>query len=261
MLGGIQPGRLQSIIRDATGGGAGDDGLLQRFQLAVWPDARSDWVNVDRWPDTNHRQAANAVFDRLHALPKPTGDAPAWRFSPKALAVFVEWRTAFESRIRGNDLHPAMVAHLAKYRKLIPALALIFALVDTPQKSAEGEPGMVQEKELLRALAWGEYLEAHAVRIYAAATMPETGAALALLKRIRAGEVAGEFTTRDLARKGWAQLNTPEALRKACTVLADYQWVRREVRRSGAKGGRPSEVWMVNPYATDADLQTTEGGP
>ena len=261
MLGGIQPGKLQNIIREATEGGAGDDGLLQRFQLAVWPDESKEWEYVDREPNLVEKEKARAVFNLFHAIPTPAGDAPAWRFSPQAQKHFVEWITENNKKTSSGDLHPAMEAHLGKYDKLIPALALIFALVDDPQGSSQGEPGTVGEGELLRALAWGEYLEAHAVRIYAAASIPETGGAEALLKRIRAGEVAGEFTTRDLARKGWAQLNTPEALRKACTVLADYQWVRREVRRSGAKGGRPSEVWMVNPYATDADLQTTEGGP
>ena len=28
----------------------GDDGLLQRFQLAVWPDVAGPWRKVDRWP-------------------------------------------------------------------------------------------------------------------------------------------------------------------------------------------------------------------
>jgi putative DNA primase/helicase len=34
-----------------------------------------------------------------------------------------------EKRLRG-DLHPALESHLAKYRKLVPALALICHLVD-----------------------------------------------------------------------------------------------------------------------------------
>ena len=43
-----------------------------------------------------------------------------------------------------------MVSHLSKYRKLIPALALIFALIDT----LDGD-GVVHERELARSLAWG----------------------------------------------------------------------------------------------------------
>jgi hypothetical protein len=36
-VGGIQPGPLERYLR-AVFAGRGDDGLLQRFQLAVWPD-------------------------------------------------------------------------------------------------------------------------------------------------------------------------------------------------------------------------------
>jgi hypothetical protein len=57
-------------------------------------------------------------------------------------------------------LHPAIVSHLAKYRKLIPALALIFALIDTPDNG-----GIVHETELVRALAMGDYLRSHANRL------------------------------------------------------------------------------------------------
>ena len=47
MLGGIQPGPLERYLR-AVFGGRGDDGLLQRFQLAVWPDGAGPWRHVDR---------------------------------------------------------------------------------------------------------------------------------------------------------------------------------------------------------------------
>ena len=38
ILGGIQPGLISDYIATAVRGGAGDDGLVQRFQLLVWPD-------------------------------------------------------------------------------------------------------------------------------------------------------------------------------------------------------------------------------
>ncbi len=48
MLGGIQPGKVQSYVRDAVSGGGGDDGLLQRFGLTVWPDVTREFVYVDK---------------------------------------------------------------------------------------------------------------------------------------------------------------------------------------------------------------------
>lgn len=43
MLGGIQPGRLRSYLVEALHDGPGNDGLIQRFQLLIWPDTDGDW--------------------------------------------------------------------------------------------------------------------------------------------------------------------------------------------------------------------------
>jgi hypothetical protein len=40
------------------------------------------------------------------------------------------WRTDLEARLRDSDEHPIMVAHLSKYRSLMPSLALIFHMCD-----------------------------------------------------------------------------------------------------------------------------------
>jgi putative DNA primase/helicase len=250
MLGGIQPGKIQNYVREAVAGGAGDDGLLQRFGLMVWPDVNREFVYVDRSPDIPAKQAACAVFERLNQL-QPADDSVAqvWRFSPAAQALFEEWLIPFETELRGEELHPALVSHLAKYRKLIPALALIFALVDTPDSA-----NLIHEHELLRALAWADYLRTHAERLYAAAVMPETGAAQQLLDKIKAGKLANSdgtsldaFTPRQVAVKHWTGLGAPEAVRKAANLLADYGWLEREVTLSGAAGGRPSERYLIHP--------------
>jgi putative DNA primase/helicase len=250
MLGGMQPGKVQSYVRDAVGGGAGDDGLLQRFGLAVWPDVRQEFVYVDRWPDTPAKQAAWAVFERLNAQQPAADDTPhEWRFTPAAQALFEEWLIPFETELRGDALHPALVSHLSKYRKLIPALALIFALVDTPDAG-----GQIGETELIRALAWGEYLRSHAERLYAAAVVPETSGAQTLLTKIKTGKLCDgdgvlleAFTPRLVAVKSWTGLGTPDLVRKAADLLADYGWLARETSPSGARGGRPSERYLIHP--------------
>jgi len=250
MIGGIQPGRIQEYVRGAVSGGSADDGLLQRFGLAVWPDVDGDFIHVDQWPDTPAKQTAWAVFERLAAL-QPASDAEPviWRFDDAAQALFVEWLVPFETEIRGDDLHPAMVSHLSKYRKLIPALALVFALIDTPDSG-----GVIHITELARALDWGDYLRSHAKRLYAAAVIPETTDAVTLLAKIKAGKLVDRdgvilesFTPRLVALKHWAGLTTPDAVRKAADVLADYDWLRRDVVQGGATGGRPSDRYAINP--------------
>lgn len=255
MIGGIQPGRIQGYVRDAVSGGSGDDGLLQRFGLIVWPDISTDFIHVDQWPDTQAKQTAWAVFERLAALQPASDTEPViWRFDDAAQALFVEWLVPFEIEIRGDDLHPAMVSHLSKYRKLIPALALLFALIDTPDSG-----GLIHERELMRALSFGDYLRTHANRLYAAAVTPETTDAATLLSRIKAGKLVDRdgvimdtFTPRDVAVKHWAGLATPDAVRKAADVLASYDYLKLDVVKSGASGGRPSDRYTVNPLTRGA---------
>ena len=252
MLGGIQPGRIQEYVRGAVAGGAADDGLLQRFGLAVWPDVTAEYVHVDQWPDTPARQAAWALFERLAELQPATDDDPVvWKFSREAQDLFVSWLVPLENELRDEFTHPAVVSHLSKYRKLIPALALVFALIDTPDAG-----GVIAEQELMRALAWGDYLRTHANRLYSAALTPETTGAATLLAKIRGGRLTDgdgvileRFSTRDVYRKGWAGLSTPELVRKAAELLAEFDWLRRDVVPSTDAGGRPGEVYSINPAA------------
>lgn len=245
VIGGAQPGRIAEYLRAAVRGTAGDDGLMQRFSLLVWPEHRGDWRDVDRWPDSESRARAFASFDRLDKLtPDGVGahrdqfDAlPYLRLSPGGLVAFREWRTELERRLHADELHPAMASHLSKYRKAIPALALIMHLTD-------GGTGPVSEAATIRALAWSEYLESHAVRAYASVTNSTASAARLILKRI--SELSGEFTARDVYRNQWSGLADREAVRDALDMLADYGQLLTEVHDTG---GRPSIVYRLNPRA------------
>jgi len=130
MLGGIQPGRLRSYLSDAVKDGPNNDGLVQRFQLLIWPDTPSGWRYVDRQPDAKAVEQAAQIFERLVGMDVeiPT---KFW-FAADAQELFVEWLGGLEKKIRGDELHPALAAHLAKYRSLMPSLALLFHLADAP---------------------------------------------------------------------------------------------------------------------------------
>ena len=71
-------------------------------------------------------------------------------------------------------MHPALESHLSKYRKLVPALALIGHLADKGV-------GPIDDTAVLRAVSFSEYLETHARRAYAAGAEAETSAAKAIL--------------------------------------------------------------------------------
>jgi hypothetical protein len=142
-----------------------------------------------------------------------------------------------------------MAAHLAKYRSLMPSLALLFELAD-----AEGLPaaGTVSLTHARQAAAWCEYLEVHARRIYGCVVSPGLHAARVLAEKIIKHKLPAEFSLRDVYRPQWSGLPGPEEARAALRVLEDYGWVRPAVVEGGP--GRPSEPWQTNPGIWEAKV-------
>lgn len=242
IIGGIQPGVLAEYVRQATSGGAGADGLLQRFGLMVYPDISPEWNEVDRYPDTEARDAVNKLVERLDMLSPESigaetdryGGVPFLRFDDAAQSLFSEWRRDLEMRLRSGEEHPAIVSHLSKFRKLIPSIALINHLC------SDGR-GPVSEEELLRSIAFGEYLESHARRIYSYATRPDIDAAKTLLKKLSAGKLPSPFKVREIYRAGWTGLETPAKAQGAITLLQEYGHLSaEEVDADKSIGGRPT---------------------
>jgi hypothetical protein len=125
---------------------------------------------------------------------------------------------------------------LAKYRSLIPSLALLTHLAD-------GGTGPVGEIPLVAAIAWSVYLEAHARRLYAMALDPALAAARELARHIRAGDIASPTTARDIYRHCWRLLDR-KGTDDALGYLADHGWVRAETVETG---GRKITVWHLHP--------------
>ena len=244
ILGGIQPAPLAEYLSDAINGNAGDDGLIQRFQLLVWPDLPARYREVDRWPNAEAKDKATAVFNRLdeidpEALGADTGDGdiPFLRFDPEAYEQFVQWRTGLEHRIREGREHPAFESAIAKHRSLVPSLALLFHLIDHP------EGGPVGLHSLTMALAWCDYLEEHARRLYAPALDPALHAARELDRHIQRGELPNPFRERDVYRKGWRSLDRKRT-REALEYLQD---LGRVVGLGSSNDGRPTTSWYIHP--------------
>jgi len=252
--GGIQPGRLRAYIAEALGDSRGADGLLQRFQILMWPDNVPPWDNVDRSPDIEARNLAFAIFEAIDSispqflgLETPENDGiPALRFDPEAQEFFDRWRDRLETRLRSSELQgrSAFESHLAKYRSLMPSLALLFHLIEVVARKVENHSRVALE-HARRAANWCGFLEAHAEKVYAVEG-PEN-AALLLADRIQEGKVKNGMTFREIYRHGWANLDTTEKLRNAIQVLEKHGWVRLQERLSGAGGGRPSPCLLINP--------------
>jgi hypothetical protein len=257
LMGGIQPGRLRSYLSDAIRDGPGNDGLMQRFQILVWPDIDPTWKYVDVSPDPILAAGTAGIFRSLISL---DSESPLrFRFSSQAQELFVEWIGDLEAKIRGADLHPALVAHLSKYRSLMPSLALLFELADLA--CYEGFDGLrpavphnvVSLEHARQAAEWCDYLESHARRVYSCVVSPQLRGARELAAHIKKKHVWNRedgfdwFTARDVYIKGWTCLDGPEAVRAAAAILEDAGWVRTARAETRAGGGRPSTRYEVNP--------------
>ena len=247
MLGGIQPGRLRSYLVDALEDGPSNDGLIQRFQLLVWPDTAPDWNYVDRAPDAASEQQAARVFRKLVEL---DSENPArLRFATDAQELFIEWLAELEGKIRGDELHPALISHLSKYRSLMPSLAVLFHLAEAAARGVDSDT--VSLRHAQQAAAWCDYLESHARRVYSCIVTPQLRAARELADKIKHRKVGtdGFFSCRDVYLKGWSGLDSPEAVKQAAEVLQDAGWVRDVCGESSDPlgRGRPSNRYEVNP--------------
>ncbi len=170
------------------------------------------------------------------------------RFSDDAQEVFIEWLTDLQlNKLANEDDHPVIIEHLAKYRSLMPSLALIFHLIEAADK--EVEPGPVSQHAAVMAAAWCEYLETHSRRIYSLAIDAGQAGAVRLAKKIKDGNIEQEFTRPDIVRKKWAMLTKKEDVQAAIDYLVDLSWLReKKIQEPANKTGRPAAtVYEINP--------------
>jgi hypothetical protein len=245
VFGGFQPDRIRDYVQFAQRGSSKNDGLLQRFQLLVWPDPVRNAKFVDRVPNkaaisSYHQAVLNLSTLDTRTLPGarrlPNG-SQLFHFSSTGQQLFNAWYVQNEKQLTDGGLDPARQSHFAKYRSLIPALALLFHLL-------EGHSDSVCEDCVTRAIAFSEYLKKHANRIYASVSGHDHASTRVLAKRLLDGQLSEGFTCRTLVLKGWAGLATKEQAQEAIDALVEYDWLVETEFRSG---GRPSVKYTLHP--------------
>jgi hypothetical protein len=246
LLANIQPSRLRNYLCQVFKEGPKDDGLFPRFQILVWPDTSGQWRSVDRPPNNLALAMAEKIYSRLANL--SADDPIRLRFNPDAQELFFDWLGELERKVRDpNALQPPMVAHLAKFRGLMPKLAGLFALADRVADDQElNERVIISLDHARQAAAFCQYLESHARRVYSCVVSPEIRAARELARHVERGDLPEVFTTRIVYFKGWSGLDNPEAARSALTILEDAGWLRRNGPEPSSIG-RPCESWTISP--------------
>ncbi len=241
VFGGFQPDKIKQYVSMAQSGSSQNDGLLQRFQLLVWPDLTEDFVLVDRAPDRTALAAMNSAMLGLRTV----GDgrkankhgSRLFRFAPDAQSTFNKWYVRNEQLLRNDHLGASEQSHFAKYRSLLPGLALLFHLL-------EGHEGDVCEQCFVGAFNYAHYLKSHAQRIYGAVHGIDGAGTEALAARLKKGSLPSGFTARAVYTKGWRSLSDKHMVSQAVDQLLELGWLRE---RSVDTGGRRTIEYDINP--------------
>jgi hypothetical protein len=124
-------------------------------------------------------------------------------------------------------------------------LALIFSIADNPEKYAD----RVGKTSLLKACAWGEYLESHAMRLYGLATHAGNDNALLIAKRIN--KLCVPFTRRDIQRKCWVGLKDITTIQNALDALVNKGYLKEE-HEAPTKGRPAATIYTPNPALSES---------
>lgn len=123
LLGTIQPKILKPYVqKDAQGV---NDGLMQRFQLAVYPDASNEDDSDDREQDKAEIERVYSIFETLSemdfvecgAITNSHVKQPFFHFDEKAQMIFNDWNEANSSKFK-IEPNKQISEHLKKYPKL-----------------------------------------------------------------------------------------------------------------------------------------------
>jgi hypothetical protein len=253
LFGGIQPSKLLGYLKAATQ--YDNDGLVQRLQMAVYPD-KSVWEYVDQYPDDKARDTAYALIEQVIssdfseiAYSADENNRFAYtRFDGEAQEVFVQWLCDWEKNVLPNE-SGLMLEHLTKYRSLMPSLALIFHVVNCIglPPAEDNKKRLVSLEATQMAIEWCKYLKSHAQRIYGLLDTQQTESALFLLRHLKAGHLKDGFKARDVQRKGWTNLTSLDTVESALVELIDHRWLK-EVQPQSSNGGRPEAPhYLINP--------------
>lgn len=246
LIGGIQPSKLAPLIRGAVNG-TSDDGLIQRLQLAVWPDSIKDWKWCDMKPDESAWQAYKASFIRLHNY-KPLNKSH--HFDDEAQQLFITWMEEIQLKARNEETPSVMSSYLLKLPKSITAIALIFHIITSGKDgSTVKSSNKVGVEATAMALDWADYLISHTNRIYSWANNSSIEIAKLIYKRRK--KLPVPLKARDITNTGWAGMGSTKEIYDALELLVDHNYLIEQQSVVGSNGGRPSRMFYWSSAVED----------
>lgn len=250
MLGWARTAAFRNLL---AGGGPGP--VLSRFQLTVCGDGSGGNPSPERNPDRAARQAVERLFEYLDPIGRaaaPEGrPAPALEFDGDARHLYEEWRRTNRTKLDAQP-GPGMEACLSALTETMPALALIFHLVQ--HADGVGDMGPVGEDEVRRAILWCDHLETHARHLHGVRSAPELTAAHRLLNHLVRGELASPFKLRDVYRRHWSGLANKNVAQAALQQLEHHGYLVSQPLPTTKKGGKPTRLFYLNPVVGEERL-------
>ncbi|HHP0462536.1 TPA: DUF3987 domain-containing protein [Vibrio harveyi] len=234
MLGGIQPDLLESLIK-ARADGRGNDGFLERFQLAVFPDTAEACyvdINVDQEVDEKVFRA----FEKIADL--GSKEALNYSFTDEAQGEWDKWQKRFQANL--NEQHKEYRSILVKLPTLIAKLALLFHIYTEAERNTgfDFHPNLsINVENFKMALRWVGYLSSHSRKILGLDSLKVDASVQSLLEKLPLLE--GKFTKQKLGQKDWKSLTTSKDRNRALEILEQHGYIKL-VRK-------PKKMYLVHP--------------
>lgn len=160
-----------------------------------------------------------------------------YKFDKVAQARFYAHYEQHENIILNSET--IMRAHLAKYRSLVPALALIYHLCEAGDDTQSKEVGIVA---LEKAIRLADFLHSHAKFIFISLkTVLSNGPAMRIGRKIASGEITEGMTINLILRRAWSGLTERDVVLSALEHLEELNWVKL------FKSNRRSIIIRLNP--------------
>ncbi|MCW8832564.1 MAG: DUF3987 domain-containing protein [Colwellia sp.] len=241
ILGGIQPDVFSKLVSDTVSGSHGGDGLLQRFQIAVYPDVKGDLSFTDKAPN---KQALQQFENKILSLTQWSNNATepfVLKFNDAAYEHYKKWFNYNESLFRGDALSASLESHYAKYRGFVPSIAAIFHALEHDHLASVP---YINEGTIKSAIEYVEYLRTHAERIYSLPEQYSLMGARTILKNF--DKLKDTFLVRDIYRKKWKGLTSKELVEPALAVLEEAGYCMPLENNSNGIG-RPTSYFVKHP--------------
>ncbi|MCB5176886.1 DUF3987 domain-containing protein [Microvirga lenta] len=247
ILGGIQPDPLINMVQGT------DDGLQARF-IPFWPEDTFRPFNRGKIIESR----ALGAFERISELnmrrDKKTGlrEPVPVPFTEKAVDVFEEWTN--RRKLSEKHAPTKLQGAYGKAEGQVARVALILEILKWAEDLFDDDvlgPSEIGADSVRKAIEFREsYIKPMQMRVFGhGAASEEAQLAKGIAQWIVSNEIE-EFKVRDLRREGGipgiSGRTDKERVEEAVLYLVALRWLN-VIDRTSKKGGRPTQVYEVNP--------------